>query len=164
MLLEQLTNQNETDWVYLIPPNIYGPGDHFGEENAHFIPATVMKFIEASKDGRDEIEVWGDGTQTRDFVYVDDVIHFLLEAFEDDRYTGRPINICTGIEKSVCEITLGIREIMGLTGKVDIRWAKDKPAGTLRKVLCNDKLRELAPDYDFTDIQTGLRRTVEAWM
>lgn len=164
VLLEQLSSRCGLEWVYLIPPNIYGPGDHFGEEDAHFIPATVMKFAQAVREGRNEVEVWGDGSQTRDFVYVDDVVHFLLEALEDRRYTGRPINIGTGMETSVREVVELIRRIMGLERKVDIQWAPDKPTGTKRKVLDNFLLREIAPDYAFVDIADGLRRTVNAWV
>ena len=163
VLLEQLANQREKNWAYLIPPNIYGPGDHFGDENAHFIPATVRKLQEAVEDGTNEIEVWGDGSQTRDFVYIDDIVHFLLAALEDERYAGRPVNIGTGIEVSVKDITLAIREILGLSETVAVRWAPDKPTGTIRKALSNETLRTLAPDYAFVGIDIGLRETLKAW-
>ena len=164
VLLEQLIHQRDRNWTYLIPPNIYGPGDHFGDAHAHFIPATVMKFQKAVEDGTNEIEVWGDGSQTRDFVYIDDMVHFLLAAMEDERYTGRPINIGTGKEVSVKDITLAIRDTLGLTNKVAVRWAPDKPTGTTRKALCTNALRELAPNYSFVDIDAGLRKTVMAWV
>lgn len=164
VLLEELLHQSEGEWVYLIPPNIYGPGDHFGEENAHFIPTTVMKFKRAAEEGAQEIEVWGDGTQTRDFVYIDDMVHFLLSALEDERYVGRPINVGTGVEVSVRETVEYIREIMGLTDRISIRWAPNKPTGTKRKVLNNATLRALAPEYVFTDIEEGLKRTIQAWI
>lgn len=163
VLLEQLIHQHGTNWTYLIPPNIYGPGDHFGEENAHFIPATVMKLKRAAEEGRREIEVWGDGSQTRDFVYIDDMVHFLLTAFEDEHYSGRPINVGTCAEVSVRQIVEQLLEIMGLSDRIKIRWAPDKPTGTKRKALDNGVLRALAPDYAFVDIAEGLRRTVKAW-
>ena len=163
VLLEQLVHSS-ANWTYLIPPNIYGPGDHFGEADAHFIPATVMKLKKAAEEGKREIEVWGDGSQTRDFVYVDDMVHFLLAAFEDDRYSGRPINVGTGVEVSVREIVEHIREIMGGSNRINIRWAPDKPTGTKRKALDNGVLRGLAPDYAFMDIAEGLRRTVRSWV
>ena len=132
VLLEQLVHQKNKNWVYLIPPNIYGPGDHFGDAHAHFISATVMKFQKAVEDGTNEIEVWGDGSQTRDFVYIDDMVHFLLAAMEDDRYTGRPVNIGTGKEVSVKDVTLTIRDILGLKDKVAVRWAPDNAQSSLQ--------------------------------
>lgn len=164
VLLEELLHRHNLNWTYLIPPNIYGPGDHYGEQDAHFIPATVLKFSQAVREGVGEIEVWGDGSQTRDFLYIDDMIHFLLVALEDDRYARAPINIGTGTEVSVKEIALYIREIMGLSEKIEIHWTPNKPTGTVRKTLCNDVLLGLEPNYNFVDIKDGLEKTVTAWL
>lgn len=163
VLLEQLLH-GPSNWTYLIPPNIYGPGDHFGEADAHFIPATVMKLKQAVEEGSNEVEVWGDGSQTRDFVYVDDMVHFLLAALEDDRFAGRPVNVGTGCEVSIREIVERILELMGLTGRVAVRWAPDRPTGSKRKVLDNSLLRQLEPRYSFVGIAEGLKRTVRAWV
>lgn len=163
VLLEYLRNQNTMDWVYLVPPNIYGPGDHFGEQNAHFIPATVMKLREAAISGSREIEVWGDGTQTRDFVYIDDIVYFLIEAYRNEQYSGRVLNIGTGDEVSIRQVVELIRNILGLSDKVTIRWAMDKPTGTKRKVLSNAELLKLHPQYNFVDIQQGLEKTLQGF-
>ena len=161
ILLEHLKNQNKMEWVYLIPPNIYGSGDHFGEDNAHFIPATVQKVQNAIRNNEMEIEVWGDGKQTRDFVYIDDIVHFLLEAYVDRSYDGKPINVSTAKEVSICEIVEMILEYMGVKDTISIRWAPEKPTGSKRKVLSNKQLLEIAPDYHFTDIFEGLKKTLQ---
>lgn len=160
VMLEQLQNQKTMTWAYLIPPNIYGPGDHFGEENAHFIPATVQKLLHAAENGKPEIEVWGDGTQTRDFVYIDDMVYFLLRAYEDSSYCGRPVNVGTGIEVTVREVVEAIIRSLGLEGKVSVRWAPDKPTGIKRKALDNSMLLTLEPGYEFTRMDDGLEKTL----
>ena len=164
VLLEHLSNQKSMEWVYLIPPNLYGAGDHFGGENMHLIPATVMKFQNATINGRKEIEVWGNGSQTRDFVYIDDIVYFLQTSIEDERYAGSPINIATGVEISVCEIVERIRILMGLSDSISIHWAVDKPTGLEHKVLNNHALRKIAPDYVFTSIEEGLKKTISSWV
>lgn len=161
VMLEHLQNQKAMTWAYLIPPNIYGPGDHFEEENAHFIPATVQKLLRAEKDGEREIEVWGDGAQTRDFVYIDDIIHFLLRAYEDDSFCGQPINIGTGVEVTVREVVETIIRSLGLDGKVAVKWAPDKPTGIKRKAFDNSMLFTLEPGYKFISMKNGLQETLQ---
>ena len=161
VLLEHLISQTNMDWAYLIPPNIYGPGDHFGEKDAHFIPATVMKFQNALRENVDEIEVWGDGMQTRDFVYIDDMVYFLISAFENKEYSKKAVNVGTGIEVTIKEVVENIQSVMGLTGKVKINWAPDKPTGGKRKVFCNEALLQIEPNYRFVGIREGLERTLK---
>ena len=161
ILLEHLSHQKEMSWVYFVPANLYGAGDHFGGENMHIIPATVMKFRDSVLHQKEEIEVWGDGSQTRDFVYIDDLIFFLLAAIEDSHYEKKVLNIGTGVEISVNELVIAIRETLGLTDRIRIRWAPDKPTGTMRKVLSNAELLKIVPGYSFVDIHSGLARTLK---
>ena len=163
VLLDHLSNQKDMNWVYFVPANLYGARDHFGGENMHIIPATVMKFQDALLNGKEEIEVWGDGSQTRDFIYIDDLVHFLVAALTDERYEKKVLNIGTGVEISVRELVEAIRKEMGAEDKIKIRWAPDKPTGILRKALSNEKLMELSPGYKFVQIDEGLARTIRTF-
>lgn len=161
VLLEHLASQKAMDWVYFVPANLYGAGDHFGGENMHIIPATVMKFRDALANGRDEIEVWGDGSQRRDFVYIDDLVYFLLAALRDNRYEKKVLNIGTGTETSVRELVEAIRKGLGVTEKITIRWNPDKPTGIMRKILSNEQLMKLNPGYKFISMDSGLAMTLK---
>lgn len=163
VLLEHLASQKDMDWVYFVPANLYGAGDHFGGKNMHIIPATVMKFRDALASGKNEIEVWGDGTQLRDFVYIDDLICFLLAALRDKRYEKQVLNIGTGTETSVRELVEAIRKELGVTEKIAIRWNPEKPTGIMRKSLCNSELMKLEPDYKFVEMSAGLKETLKAY-
>lgn len=163
VMLEHLKNQNMFDYVYFIPPNIYGAGDHFGEADAHFIPATVQKIEKAVKSGNDHIEVWGDGNQTRDFVYINDLIFFLIEAFVSNKYDNVPLNISTGREVTVREAVELIIDNLGYKDRIFVSWAKDKPVGPKRKALNNNKILKLSHGYSFTSFETGIAQTLNEY-
>lgn len=160
LLLEHLKAQDVMQWVYLVPANIYGPGDHFGEANAHLIPATVLKFEQAVKNDSDYIDVWGDGTQVRDFIYIDDVVNIMCKSIENMAYQNKAINISTNIGCSVKEIVNSIKEIMGLSD-MEVRWDSSKPTGILKKILSNKKFIGIENDYRFVDINEGLQKTIK---
>ncbi|MBO5353624.1 MAG: NAD-dependent epimerase/dehydratase family protein [Lachnospiraceae bacterium] len=160
VLLEHLKAQKEMDWVYLILPNIYGPDDHFGEKDAHFIPATVMKFVHAKQEGNKSIVVWGDGSQERDFVYVEDLVDIIMNSVESDKLINQPVNVATEIGVSVKEIVLEIRELLGAQS-IDIEWDITKPTGILKKVLSNRKITSLYSGLQFMGMQEGLKKTIE---
>ncbi|RGQ56227.1 NAD-dependent epimerase/dehydratase family protein [Enterocloster bolteae] len=164
VLLEHLEKQNDFEWVYLIPPNIFGPGDHFGEKDAHFIPSTVKKLEDAVASNTDSIVAWGDGSQTRDFVYIDDLVYFLIEAFNNEKYNHCVLNISTGIEISIKDIVSQIMECMGLLGRINVIWDITRPVGSKRKVLSNERLLKLNPNYKFIPFSDGLQKTISEYM
>lgn len=163
VVLEHLQAQNLMNWVYLIPPNLYGPGDHFGENGAHFIPATVRKFQWAKENGEKSITVWGDGRQSRDFLYLQDIVNVLQEAGRNDKYDCRPINIATGRQVTVQEITELIQKNLHFED-IDIDWDLTKPTGLNKRELNNALFLRLNPDYKFVQIEDGIRETLNWYL
>ena len=143
--------------IYLMPVNLYGPGDNFDPESSHVIPALIKKCVEAKVNGDAFIQVWGTGVATREFLYVDDAALGIVKGFL--RYDGSdPINLGSGEEISILELASKVKEIVGYTG--DIRWDSSKPDGQLRRRL--DTSRASA-EFDFnskTMLNEGLRETV----
>lgn len=160
VLLEHLQAQNVMEWSYLVPGNLYGPHDHFGEENAHLIPATVLKFEKAKREGRNHIDVWGDGTQVRDFLYISDAVDIICKAYKESKYNHKILNISVESGNTVKEIVETIRAVMELED-IEIRWDVSKPTGILKKVLANEGFLRLEPDYQFTTIKSGLKQTID---
>ncbi|EFM39166.1 NAD dependent epimerase/dehydratase family protein [[Eubacterium] yurii subsp. margaretiae ATCC 43715] len=158
VLLNHLKSQDRMKWVYLIPPNIYGPDDHFDEENSHLIPATFKKFDKALNFRENSIEVWGDGTQIRDFVYVDDIVDILLQTIEDDNFLFKELNLSTNVGVSVREIVEFIRSNLELDN-IYIRYNPDKPTGALKKILDNSSILKIIPRYKFKEFSDGIMET-----
>jgi GDP-L-fucose synthase len=141
--------------IYLMPANLYGPGDNFHPTNAHVIPDLVRKMV----DGGDEVVLWGDGSPTREFLYVDDCVEGLLLAAE--RYDGAdPVNLGTGREISIAELAELVAEVTGFTG--EIRWDRSMPNGQPRRALDASRARELFGFEARTPLRDGLEQTV-AW-
>lgn len=163
VMLEHLESQDRMQWVYLVPPNLYGPGDHFGEKNTHFIPATVQKFDDALFNETGAITVWGDGSQERDFVYIDDLIELLYQCLSTDLFNQRIVNVATAAGVSIKEVVLLIRKYMDC-GQIQIHWDPQKPVGTKKKVLNNNLFRSLMPEFSFTDIETGIGKTIHWYL
>jgi GDP-L-fucose synthase len=141
--------------VYLLPANLYGPGDNFHETNAHVIPDLIRKMVGSD----DEVVLWGDGSPTREFLYADDCVEGLVLAAE--RYDGpEPVNLGTGDEISIRDLALLIAELTGFAG--EIRWDTSMPNGQPRRRLDVSKARELLGWEARTPLREGLERTV-AW-
>jgi len=144
--------------IHLLPVNLYGPGDSFDPESSHVIPALIRKCLEAQARGEGEISCWGDGSPTREFLYVEDCAEAIVLATE--RYDEPdPVNVGSGVEISIKELVTLITEITGFEGK--ITWDATKPNGQRRR--CLDTGRALAR-FGFrtkTDFCEGLRRTVD---
>lgn len=160
VLLEHLQNQKDMIWTYLVPGNLYGPYDHFGNENAHLIPATILKFEKAIMEQKKYIDVWGDGTQIRDFLYIDDAVDIICSAFENEKYNKKILNISVEKGDTVKNIVETIQKIMGLED-IEIRWDITKPTGISKKVLSNNRFMKIEPNYEFTSIEDGLKQTIE---
>jgi GDP-L-fucose synthase len=145
--------------VYLLPVNLYGPRDNFHQTNAHVIPDLIRKMVEAEEEGRDEIVLWGDGSPTREFLYVDDCVEALRLAAE--RYDGaEPVNVGTGEEISIRDLAGLVAEQTGFGGA--IQWDTSKPNGQPRRRLDTTRAEELFGFRAQVSLREGIERTV-AW-
>jgi GDP-L-fucose synthase len=143
------------DAIFLLPANLYGPRDNFHPTNAHVIPDLVRKMV----DSPDEIVLWGDGSPSREFLYVDDLVEALLLAAE--RYDGAdPVNVGTGVETSIRELVELVADVTGFTGR--IVWDASMPNGQPRRSLDASRARELFGFEAQMPLRDGLERTV-AW-
>jgi GDP-L-fucose synthase len=144
--------------VVLLPVNLYGPRDNFDPLLAHVIPALIRKCVEARERGEPEISVWGDGSATREFLYVDDAAEAILLACE--RYDGsEPVNIGSGAEISIKDLVELIVRLTGFTGAV--RWDRDRPNGQPRRLLDVSRAERLFGFRASTPFEDGLKRTID---
>lgn len=145
--------------IYLLPVNLYGPGDNFDLDTSHVIPALVRKCIEARERGDDAIICWGDGSPTREFLHVEDAANGIVLATE--RYDDpEPVNLGSGQEIPIRDLVQLIARLTGFTGRIE--WDTSKPNGQPRRCL---DTRRAAERFGFTarkDFETGLRETI-AW-
>ena len=145
--------------IFLLPVNLYGPRDNFDLHTSHVIPALIRKCEEAKAAGRSEIVLWGDGTPTREFLYVEDAAEGLLLAAE--RYDGDlPVNLGTGEEIAIANLATVIADEVGFEGK--IIWDSSKPNGQPRRCLDVTRAKELFGFEAAHDLRHGLSKTV-AW-
>lgn len=161
MLLVQAQSyrqQHGFNAIFLLPVNLYGPRDNFDLESSHVIPALIRKCVEAQEGGQETIEVWGDGSPTREFLYVEDAAEGILLAAE--RYNKpAPVNLGSGYEISIKDLAELIQRLTGYQGR--LVWNTDKPNGQPRRAL--DTSRALA-EFGFkaqTNFEEGLRRTID---
>ena len=161
MLLVQAQAYREqygTNIVYLLPVNLYGPGDNFDPESSHVIPALVRKLVEARDRGEASVTAWGTGSPTREFLYVDDAAEGIALAME--RYDSpAPVNLGSGEETSIRCLASKIREMVGFEG--DIAWDASKPDGQPRRMLDTSRAREEFGFVAATPFDVGLRRTID---
>jgi GDP-L-fucose synthase len=144
--------------IFLLPVNLYGPGDNFNPTSSHVIPALIKKCLDAVDSGDDSIEVWGTGSATREFFYVEDAAEAICLAAESYN-KSEPVNIGAGFEISIRDITKLIVDISGFQGK--IVWDKTKPDGQPRRMLDTSKALKEFGFRAKTDLITGLKKTVE---
>jgi GDP-L-fucose synthase len=144
--------------IYLLPVNLYGPGDNFDLETSHVIPALIRKCLEAKDRGDPEIVCWGDGTPTREFLYVEDCAEAIVLATETYNESD-PVNIGTGQEISIKDLIKLIAELTGYSGR--IVWDTMKPNGQPRRCLNTDRAKSLFGFSAKTNFREGLRRTVD---
>ena len=143
--------------ITLFPVNLYGPGDNFDLQSSHVIPALIRKVCEAMQRGEKEIEVWGTGVASREFLYVADAAEGIVKAtldYED----GEPVNLGSGTEISIRKLAEMICEICGFSGK--IKWNRDKPDGQPRRCLDTNRAKDF---FDFeakTELRNGILETV----
>jgi GDP-L-fucose synthase len=145
--------------IYLLPVNLYGPGDNFDLESSHVIPAMIRKFVEARESGGSEVTLWGDGSATREFLYVEDAADGILAAAE--RYGGAgPVNLGSGTEIAIRDLAETVRRATGFDGRVV--WDTSKPNGQPRRKLDVTRSRDLFGWTAATPLAEGLEKTV-AW-
>jgi len=144
--------------VFLLPVNLYGPGDNFNPASSHVIPALIRKCVQAVDEGRQEIEVWGDGSPTREFLYVEDAAEGILLAAE--KYNdSEPVNLGSGFEISIKDLVQLIAKHTGYQGT--FKWDTSKPNGQPRRCLDTSRAKNF---FDFEAQMTfdeGLGRTIE---
>jgi GDP-L-fucose synthase len=145
--------------IYLLPVNLYGPGDNFDPETSHVIPALIRKCLEAVEGGQDEVVVWGTGQASREFLYVEDAAEAIVLASEhyDD---PEPVNVGSSREISIKELVELIAELTGFRGR--LVWDTTKPDGQPRRCLDTSRAEQAFGFRARTDFREGLQRTI-AW-
>lgn len=150
---EYLNRQYGTDFISVMPTNLYGPNDNYHPTHSHVMPALIRRFHEAKERGDAEVVCWGDGSPLREFLYVDDLANLCV--FLMNHYSGNEtVNAGTGKELTIKELTEMVAEVVGFTGR--ILWDTSKPNGTPRKLLDVSKSRKLGWTYS-TELRDGLK-------
>jgi len=144
--------------IYLLPVNLYGPRDNFNPESSHVIPALIKKFVEAVREKKPSVDVWGTGSASREFLYVEDAARAIVLATE--RYNkSEPVNLGAGKEISIRDLVTIIKKQTGFTG--EIRWDTSKPDGQPRRCLVTSKAEQEFGFVAQVPFEEGLKRTVE---
>jgi len=144
--------------IHLIPVNLYGPGDNFDPASSHVIPALIKKCVDARDSGATHIDVWGSGSASREFLYVQDAAEGIV--LGADRYDGPdPVNLGVGREITIRELVDVIARLTRFEG--EIRWDRTKPDGQPRRALDTSRARELFGFVAGTSFEDGLRSTVD---
>lgn len=157
---EYLNRQYKTDYISVMPTNLYGPNDNYHPENSHVLPALIRRFHEAKEQNLPEVTCWGTGTPLREFLYVDDLADACVYLM--NTYSGNEtVNLGTGKELTIKELTELVAKVIGYTG--NIRWDSTKPDGTPRKLLDVSKLEKLGWHYK-TELEEGIRLTYQDFL
>jgi GDP-L-fucose synthase len=156
--LQSYRQQYGYNGIYLLPVNLYGPGDNFDPASSHVIPALIKKCVDAVQSGSPSIDVWGTGSASREFLYVADAARAIVLATK--RYNdAEPVNIGAHREITIRELVTLIAELTGFEG--EIRWDATKPDGQPRRCLDTTRARELFGFAATTDFREGLRETID---
>lgn len=157
---KQFPQDNMCKFISVMPTNLYGPGDNFNLERGHLLPALIRKFHEAKKNDHAPVTLWGTGKPKRELMHVDDLTSaclMLMRNYND----SSPINIGTGIDKSVFEIANIVQKVVGHKGLVS--WDVSKPDGTMRKCLDITKITRLGW-HPYFDLEKGVNATYCWWL
>jgi len=163
LLVQSQAYRDQYDYnsIFLLPVNLYGPGDNFDMRSSHVIPALILKCMNALESGAQEIVVWGDGSATREFLYVEDAADAILLASE--RYNSSdPVNVGSGEEISIKDLVHKIADVVGFDGR--ITWDRSKPNGQPRRKLDTSRAAERFGFKATTSFDEGLRRTVASYL
>ncbi len=157
---EYLNEQYGTDYISVMPTNLYGPNDNYHPTNSHVLPALIRRFHEAKDQNLPYVICWGDGTPLREFLYVDDLANLCVYLMNN--YSGNEtVNAGTGKELSIKELTELVAKVIGYEG--DIHWDTNKPNGTPRKLLDVSKAANLGWTYK-TNLEEGIRLSYEDFL
>ena len=157
---EYLNKQYGTDFISLMPTNLYGPNDNYHPDHSHVLPALIRRFHEAKEAGLDSVTCWGDGSPLREFLYVDDLANLCV--FLMNHYSGdETVNAGTGKELTIKELTEKVAQVVGYTG--EIKWDTTKPNGTPRKLLDVSKVKSLGWEAQ-TSLDDGIRLAYEDFL
>jgi GDP-L-fucose synthase len=144
--------------IYLLPVNLYGPGDNFDPDSSHVIPALIKKIFDAKNKGERKIVAWGSGRPTREFIYVEDAAEGIVLATE--RYSkSEPVNLGSGFEISIKDLAKLICELSSFDGEIE--WDTSKPDGQPKRCLDTSRAKEEFGFEAKTEFREGLRRTIE---
>lgn len=144
--------------IFLLPVNLYGPGDNFDPKSSHVIPALIRKFVEAKENGDKEVVVWGTGKASREFLYVDDAAKAIMLATE--KYNkSEPVNLGAGFEITIKDLANLIKKLTDYGGK--IVWDRSKPDGQPRRMLDVTKAKKEFGFQASTSFEDGLRKTID---
>ena len=147
--------------IFLLPVNLYGPGDNFNPSSSHVIPALIRKCVKAKESGQDHIIVWGDGSPTREFIFVKDAARGIALATE--RYNrSEPVNIGSGFEISIKDLVEKIAQMTGFEG--ELVWDTSKPNGQPRRALDISRAKEAFGFEAQTDFEEGLQETIDWYL
>ena len=159
-MCQSFNQQYGTNFISVMPTNLYGPNDNYDLNNSHVLPAMIRKFHEAKLEGKDKVEIWGTGTPMREFLYVDDLadacIHLMLNYNDSD-----VVNIGTGVDITIKDLALTIKEVVEFQG--DIYFNTDMPDGTPRKLLDVSKLKDLGWEYKIS-LREGIEKTYKDYV
>lgn len=157
---EFLNKQYGTDYISVMPTNLYGPNDNYHPEHSHVLPALIRRFHEAKISGLKEVTCWGDGSPLREFLYVDDLAELCVYLMNN--YSGNEtVNAGTGKEISIKDLTKLVAKIVGYNG--EIKWDTTKPNGTPRKLLDVSKAEKLGWKYK-TELEDGIKLAYEDFL
>jgi len=161
VMLQAYRAQYGLNGIYLLPVNLYGPGDNFDPRTSHVIPALIRKFVAAKRRGAGEVEVWGTGKASREFLYVEDCARAIVLAAE--RYDGAdPVNVGAGFEITIGDLVEKIRRMVGFDGKCV--WDTTKPDGQPRRCLDTTRAAALFDFRAAVNLDDGLRRTIDWYL
>jgi len=147
--------------IFLLPVNLYGPGDNFNPKSSHVIPALIMKFVEAKKNNKKEVVVWGTGKASREFLYVEDAAEGILKAAESYSKSD-PVNLGAGFEMTIKELANLIKKLSGFKGS--IVWDKSKPDGQPRRKLDVSRAEKEFGFRSKTTFEEGLKNTIDWYL
>ncbi|MGI9584224.1 MAG: NAD-dependent epimerase/dehydratase family protein, partial [Acidimicrobiia bacterium] len=160
VMLQAYREQYSMDGIYLIPVNLYGPRDNFDLETSHVIPALIRKFTTAVDEGLGYVDVWGSGSASREFLYVEDAargIAMAAGAYDQPD----PVNLGAAREVRIKELVEMIATLTGFDG--EIRWDTSKPDGQPRRMLDTSRAKETFGFVAETELEDGLRSTIDWW-
>ena len=157
---EYLNRQYGTDFISVMPTNLYGPNDNYHPTHSHVLPALIRRFHEAKGNGAESVTCWGDGSPLREFLYVDDLANLCV--FLMNNYSGNEtVNAGTGKELSIRELTQTVAEVVGYKGRIE--WDTTRPNGTPRKLLDVSKATRLGWRYS-TELREGIALAYEDFL